>query len=544
MAGETFNRIRFDQREQASAKEALREYVIATRPDLESDLFDSKLGDAHMDALAFLMESLAVQQDIIANEVFLETCERYASALKHARKLGYSPSRATSSSVTCIIAPIPQDIQDYGVTIPAGTNYVSGDKTYEVVDDHIIEAGESVYSFAMSEGVTNEIEFESDGTSYQIFVTPSNSDARMTVAEGSWKVYVDGELWEEADTIFTVLGPQKMYSTEQTESGELRIIFGNNDNGKIPDNGASISVIYRDCIGEDGQIPAEAISGNMIVKVNGEDLRVSIYNPEKSSGGSDRESIDSIKKYAPAHFRTNDKLITPRDFEVLSASYSDVTYGSVAKAKVKLREGSLLVIQGCVMEEVIPAGTEVNLGGNCYRTLEDIDLTAERNPSLFVDPNTVDIYLWGETGDQQYYGPVSVGLKDSLLEYAEERAVATVRVNIKDGGVVPIDLDFGKIICDRSYKLDNESENDPGITQNIETALDEFFHNVLIEPGQDFRVSDIIHLIDAIPGVIHFELATPTGDVEIKDTEMFVRGAVSYQLEHKLLSTTDFRGRY
>jgi hypothetical protein len=78
-------------------RENLRNY-IASKPEFSDyDFADSALGTL-LDLLAYNTYYNSFYANMIANEGFLDTAQMYDSVVSHAKKLGYTPTSARSSS--------------------------------------------------------------------------------------------------------------------------------------------------------------------------------------------------------------------------------------------------------------------------------------------------------------------------------------------------------------------------------------------------------------------------------------------------------------
>jgi hypothetical protein len=175
-----------------------------------------------------------------------------------------------------------------------------------------------------------------------------------------------------------------------------------------------------------------------------------------------------------------------------------------------------------------------------YKAKSEFEITGN-NMAIFIDPNTVDIYVWAVTvdsGGRQTYGPVSSALKQSLLDHLDPRSVVCTISFIHDGGLVPIDINLGDVYIDRSYNKDD-------VTTAINDAIEAFFMDLSIEPGVSFLLSDFYSKIEAVTGVLHFVERSHYGDVDVADTEMIVRGNIAFNPVYPPLSILkDITARY
>ena len=468
--------IQYTARDFESIVEFLKSVVTAENPDLWNDFFESNIGMNIIDMIAAQGDVLSYVANQIAQEVFLTTCRRYASGLKYASGVGYSIRGRSSASVTIeAIPPFPAILATQPIVFSVGTTMAVGDVTFELPDDVTFPAGSVTMAMTLSNSFAQEDNEFSDGSTHQTFTTTESP-----VVEDSWSVEVDGFAWTEVETLM-LEEATKTYDVSYNADETLTIKFGDGQMGKIPPNGAAIKITYRTGGGVEGNIIGGAAEGVEIVGYVGTTtVGVTFTNPNKGSGGADRETLEELKTNIPAWIRTVDKAITIEDYETLSMTFEDPTYGAVARAKAKLRE----------------SGYEANI---------------------------VDIYIWAY-GTNGYEIP-STGLKQALHEYLHGRRVATVTNCIKDGALHALDLNLGEITVDDRYALAT-------VETAINMAIDAYFDSTNFQPGQAFRISDFYHVVDAVSGVEHFKMVSPTADVEIMDVELIIKGTVTFTVVH------------
>jgi len=74
--------ITYTGRDFSTIKAELSAFVQATRPDDWTDFFESSLGEALIDLLAYSHDVLSYGPDAMAHEIYLDTIRRYESALR------------------------------------------------------------------------------------------------------------------------------------------------------------------------------------------------------------------------------------------------------------------------------------------------------------------------------------------------------------------------------------------------------------------------------------------------------------------------------
>jgi hypothetical protein len=93
------------------------------------------------------------------------------------------------------------------------------------------------------------------------------------------------------------------------------VLFGDNNTGISPSENASYLVQYRIGGGTRGNIPNNYL--NLTVPVAVGTGQAAPTNISKGTGGSNAETIEHAKRYAPLTFRRQDRLVTLEDYSVL-----------------------------------------------------------------------------------------------------------------------------------------------------------------------------------------------------------------------------------
>jgi hypothetical protein len=111
----------------------------------------------------------------------------------------------------------------------------------------------------------------------------------------------------------------------ETESdGTAYLRFGDGIMGKEPDTESELKAVYRVGNGTRGNIGAGVIShliqpqGSGITEITG------ISNPLPAEGGTDPESIEEVRQFAPRAFRTQERAVTQQDYADKAMDYEGV----------------------------------------------------------------------------------------------------------------------------------------------------------------------------------------------------------------------------
>ena len=263
-------------------------------------------------------------------ESFLDSAVLKASAISKAKELNYTP-RSARSATSIITIEFATPSNTTFVDIPKGTSFttVVGQTTYTFSTDENVR----LYPNNSSNGSVNFYKSANISIYEGIYVSDSyvvnytQEDQQFEISNDR----VDTESvvvisYEDTNSInipylraTTLLGQQSddpIYFIEQDVSERYKVVFGDDLIGRRPKNGAIVSLEYRisSGAGADGAnrfvIDIDITNGVLI-----DDVVVTTIQPAR--GGAEAESLDSIKYYAPRHFRTQERAVTTIDYEIL-----------------------------------------------------------------------------------------------------------------------------------------------------------------------------------------------------------------------------------
>jgi hypothetical protein len=112
--------------------------------------------------------------------------------------------------------------------------------------------------------------------------------------------------------------------------GTAYLRFGDGINGMAPEPGTVFTATYRVGNGTAGNVACETIA---LIDLSGAPAGVTgVTNPLPAWGGVDPETVDHVRQSAPAAFRTQQRAVTPADYQALA-----ILYPGVQRAAATLR---------------------------------------------------------------------------------------------------------------------------------------------------------------------------------------------------------------
>jgi len=279
-----------------------------------------------LDVLAYNTYHNNFYTNMAINEMFLDSAVLRNSVVSHAKELNYLPRsrRSAKAVVSLTISDTDGVLQGQTVAIPAytdfrtafqGTNfnfvtmqqYVArkiAPGVYRTENIEIFE-GEMLTSFEREGFIVDE-----DGI-LRVALTNDNVDT------DSLEVFVDAEATDNENVyifqkdIFGVGPTDKVFYVEPYLDDRYSIYFGGNVYGEQPSEFEDVRVRYRICSGN------EPNGASQFTTTFLETVTITVDTISPAVGGSERESLESIRTFAPKALQIQERAITTNDYEVL-----------------------------------------------------------------------------------------------------------------------------------------------------------------------------------------------------------------------------------
>jgi hypothetical protein len=276
-----------------------------------------------MDLMAYNTYKNSFYLNMAVSESFLDSAQLTASVLSHSKELNYTPrSNRSSKAKIKVTFEASGETQPYVISKGSSfTGIVKGDShTFTIPETIVVSSANTTFTYETDiyEGIYLKDSYIVDhGLENQRFIiTNKNVDTTsLTVV-----VYEDGAQFGEtyviASTLLDLSSSSKVFFLQASDLGNYEIIFGDGIIGRKPKNNSTVVLDYRISNGaRSNGIGSFSIN---FEPTSGEVLTTPEINViENSMGGAERESIDSIKYYAPRHFQIQERAITPSDYEII-----------------------------------------------------------------------------------------------------------------------------------------------------------------------------------------------------------------------------------
>jgi hypothetical protein len=284
-----------------------------------------------MDLLAYNTHYLAFHANMLANEMFIDTALTRASAVSHAKSLGYLPSSAKASTAIVDVTVSGVPTTQSTLVMDAGTIFTTSvnDTSYQFVTigDHTTTNpdGSCVFSeISIYEGTRVRYTYTVNSSDLeQQFVIPSATvdTSTIIVSVQASSSDVTTEVYTLNTDYTTLSSTSQNYFLQEIEEGKYEVYFGDGVIGKKPIDG---NIIILDYVVTNGST-ADGASAFTPSSTVGGYSNVTALASASSSGGGDSESVDSIKFNAPLKYAAQGRAVTPDDYKAIVPSvYSNI----------------------------------------------------------------------------------------------------------------------------------------------------------------------------------------------------------------------------
>jgi len=277
-----------------------------------------------LDILAYNTHYMAFYNNMIANEMFLDTAILRDSVISHAKMLGYTPRSAVSPRATINLQIIrPVDDTTSSLTLPKYTKFQStpiDGVSFTFVNDQAVTVDydptcnrfcyDNLYIY-QGQPLTYTFAYNSTNNPSQSFELPdSNIDTNtITVTVQESATSLRRESYTLSTDATTVSSNSAVYYLDEVKNGKYKVYFGDGVIGKALTNGNLVIVTY---LKTEGAAANKANAFSLIESVGGFTNSV-VFPLTAASGGTGLESIAKVRFTAPKAYVSNGRGVTTDD---------------------------------------------------------------------------------------------------------------------------------------------------------------------------------------------------------------------------------------
>ena len=482
-----------------SLRNSLITYAKAVYPDDYQYFVESDLGMMFIELVAYMGSVMSMKADMLANENFLATAKQRSSVKKLLNLIGVRMKGPLSAAAQAKMT-FQENLNGFTPVITPDKRIVNITSTedggaltytlYKVVNGLVdtVNSTGNIYLYNNPAGFANVFTnlVLQEGALVQdtgeFAATEGVKSIKLSqgpVIDGSIQVYItdptkalaQGAYTEVPNIYFASGSSDRIFEVLYDDNYNATVLFGDNSTGVIPSENASFLVQYRVGGGTRGNIPNNFINTKINVTIQ-EDSSTKIgtlTNISKGTGGSNAETIEHAKRYAPLTFRRQDRLVTLEDYSVFANTFIS-NYGTVGKATAATRKA-------------------------------------------YASANVIDIYVLEKASDIQLQR-ATTNFKTQLLTAMNKKKMATDDIVIVDGLIRTLDLVT-------TVKIDREQEENQNLIKaKVTNKILNYMNVDNREFGQQLSISELNRQIFEIDEVRFSTIDNLDQDVVIDFNEI------------------------
>lgn len=452
-------------------REDLLDYIKAVYPQDYQNYSESDLGLMLIEVVAYMGAVMSLKGDMLANENYLRTVKSRENLKKLLELVGVDMRGPLGSAASAkLTATANQSAAAYPIRFPpasrvfaitskddgAPVNY----SLYKIENNTIQDIQNTNASFELagseadnagvgdpSSVFTNVAMLEGSLNIQQgVFDTlEGNKRISLTdnpIIEGSVQVFINTPnaddsargAYTQVERLYSASGgTDKIFQVIYDDSFAATLLFGDNALGISPPAGADFTITYRTGGGSRGNIGAEFINVETTGERNdtSDPVTFTTENLTAATGGSEAETSEHAKKYAPYTFRRQDRVVTLQDFIAIGNTFRS-KQGTIGKTTAAVRDA-------------------------------------------FSSANIIDVYVLEKLDDLRLQ-KASTTFKESLLAEIEPKKMLTDEVAVVDGLIRTLDIVV-------TIRIDRELEN---FQSTVEQEVAEVIRNHFLLDNTDF----------------------------------------------------------
>jgi len=329
-----FSNLDFDE-----VKTTLQDYLKANSNFTDYDFEGSNLSSI-LDVLAYNTYITSYNANMITNEVFIDTATLRENIVSLARNVGYVPrprqsSRATVSFFvnTSGINPAPATLTlKKGPVAAAQAPFGGQSFVFSILTDITVPVYNGIAEFndvEVFEGTLLTQTFTySSRIPNQKFILPNigvDTDL-VTVSVRPNEASTTETKYSVQNSLFDVKSDSKVYYLQEIEDERYQIFFGDGIFGKALEDGNFITINYITSAGEAANgLSSFNFAGRITYTRNAQTYTISsgislMTTGLTASGGEEIESVESVRKFAPRIYSSQNRAVTSNDYESLIPS--------------------------------------------------------------------------------------------------------------------------------------------------------------------------------------------------------------------------------
>ena len=317
-------------------KTTLREYLKENSSFTDYDFEGSNLSTI-LDVLAYNTYITSYNANMVANEVFIDSATLRENVVSLARNIGYTPKsrKAARATITFFIntgnlSPTPSTITlQKGVVASSSSSFGSQSFVFSILEDVTVPVVNDTAQFnniPIYEGnlVSSNFTYNARNPEQKFILDNVGIDSDlMTVSVKPNQQSSRNVKYSIQNSLFDIDGDSTVYFIQEVDDERYQVIFGDGIFGKKLEDSNFITVSYITSSGDAANgVNNFKFSGRLQYNRNSADYVVTsgisaLTTGITASGGESIEGVESIKKFAPRIYASQNRALTANDYETL-----------------------------------------------------------------------------------------------------------------------------------------------------------------------------------------------------------------------------------
>jgi hypothetical protein len=327
-----FTNLDFDQ-----IKATLKDYLKSNSNFTDYDFEGSNLSTI-LDVLAYNTYITSYNANMVANEVFIDSATLRENVVALARNIGYIPRSKKSARATVTffvdttnINPTPASLTlKKGPIASTSGSFGNQSFIFSILEDITVPVIDGFATFTdleIYEGtlLTSSFTYSTRNPNQRFILPNSGIDTGLisVVVKSNSSPQTPSVKYSLQDSLFAIDKESEVYFLQEIEDERYELFFGDDFFGKALSDGNYIEVSYIATNGDSGNgVNQFSFSGRLTYTRNSTEYVVTsgislLTTGLMASGGENIESVDSIKKYAPRIYASQNRALTANDYETL-----------------------------------------------------------------------------------------------------------------------------------------------------------------------------------------------------------------------------------
>ena len=317
-------------------KTTLKEYLKENSNFTDYDFEGSNLSSI-LDVLAYNTYITSYNANMVANEVFIDSATLRENVVSLARNIGYLPkSRKAATGVisffvdTTNVSPTPATLTlKKGPVATSQGGFGSSSFVFSLLEDITVPVNDGIAEF------NNISIFEGNLLTANFTYSARNPNAKFILDN----IGIDTELltvtvkpnesssrsvkYSRQDSLFEVKPESTVYYLQEADDERYEVIFGDGLFGRKLEDSNYVSVDYIASSGDAANgVGQFSFAGRLVFSRNNQEYVVTsgislITTGISARGGEAIEDVESIKKFAPRIYASQNRALTANDYESL-----------------------------------------------------------------------------------------------------------------------------------------------------------------------------------------------------------------------------------